>query len=100
MRCSTISPQKLSYCCLHNSLAEDGLLSPPPCLVIQNYDCFWMNECHHVLNSIDYSSSWLTVILFPLPFCGDNAGARVVLPENGKVPAVIAFRGLNYGSRS
>ncbi|KAL4578994.1 hypothetical protein LXL04_015129 [Taraxacum kok-saghyz] len=40
--------------------------------------------------NLAYSSSWLTVIILFL-FCGDHGGARVVLPENVKVPSVIAF---------
>ncbi|XP_023768914.2 GDSL esterase/lipase EXL3 [Lactuca sativa] len=40
---------------------------------------------------LTYSSLWLTIIFFSLTFFGDHGGARVTLPQNVVVPAVIAF---------
>nr|KAJ0218415.1 hypothetical protein LSAT_V11C300147190 [Lactuca sativa] len=43
------------------------------------------------LIKLSYSSLWLTIIFFSLIFFGDHGGARMTLPENVIVPAVIAF---------
>nr|KAJ0223536.1 hypothetical protein LSAT_V11C200053890 [Lactuca sativa] len=56
----------------------------------------WRHSFFHVMQPVTfmkltYSSLWLTIIFFSLTFFGDHGGARVTLPQNVVVPAVIAF---------